>query len=126
MSVMFTCLPKHVVDKQRADDNLSHSGQDGMHQSGKVDESLSCDKGEKKDVLVTIDDVLNYDDTGLHVPEDLLSGTGSAHNDIPINAVAPSAHDELFAMESEPFDGDAPSHVVVADHMNEVNMLSPY
>ena len=88
---------------------------------------MSCDKGEQKDVLVIIDDVLNYDDTGLHVPEDLLSGTGSAHTDIPVNAVAlHSAHDEIFATESEPFDGDASSHVVVADHMNEVNMLSPY
>ena len=40
-------LPVHVADdKQRADDTLSHSGQDDLHQSGKVDESLSCDKGQ--------------------------------------------------------------------------------
>ena len=31
----------------------------------------------------------------------------------------PSAHNEMFATESEPFDGDAPSHVVVADHISE-------
>ena len=71
-----------------------------MHQAGKVDESLSCDKGEQTDVLVTIDDVLNNEDTGLHVPEDPLSGPGSAHNDILINTMAPSANGEMFATES--------------------------
>ena len=66
-------LPVHVADdKQRADDSLSHSGQDGLHQSSKIDEGLSCDKGEWTDVLVTIDDVINNEDTGLHVPEDPL------------------------------------------------------
>ena len=112
-------LPVRDADKQRADDTLSHSGQDGLPQSGKVDESLSCDKREQTDVLVMIDGVINDEDTGLHVPEDSLSGTRSAHNGIPINSVAPSAYDEMCATESEISDGDAPSHVVVDDHMNE-------
>ena len=98
---------------------LSHSGQDGLPQSGKVPENLSCDKGEQTDVLVTINDVINDEDTSLHIPKDPLSGTGSAHNGISINSVAPSAHDEMCATESEIFYGDAPSHVVVDDHMNE-------
>ena len=68
--------PVHLLsvsdaDKQRADDTLSHSRQDGLSQSGKVPESLSCDKGEQTNVLVTIDDTLNDKDTGLHVPEDI-------------------------------------------------------
>ena len=58
-------LAVHVADKQRADDTLSHSGQDGLHQSGKVDESLSCDKDEQTNVLVMIDDVIHDEDTGL-------------------------------------------------------------
>ena len=34
-------LPVQVADdKQRVDDTLSHSGQDGLHQSGKVNASL--------------------------------------------------------------------------------------
>ena len=33
--------------------------------------------------------------------------------------MAPSAHEEMCAAESEPFDGNAPSHVVVDDHVNE-------
>ena len=45
--------------KQRADDTVSDGGQDGLPQSGKVDESLSCDKGEQTDVLVTIDGVIS-------------------------------------------------------------------
>ena len=90
--------------------------QDGLPQSGKVDESLSCDKGEQTDVLVMI---INDEDTGLHVPEDPLSGTGSAHNGISINSLAPYAHDEMCATESKISDGDAPSPVVVDDHMNE-------
>ena len=61
-------LPVCDADKRRADDTLSHSGQDGLPQSGKVDESLSCDKGEQTDVLVMIDGVINDEDTGLHVP----------------------------------------------------------
>ena len=100
LSVLFTCFPVCDADKQRADDTLSHSGQDGLPQSGKVPENLSCDKGEQTDVLVTIDDVINDGDTGPHVPEDPLSGTGSAHDGIPINSVAP-AHDEMCATESE-------------------------
>ena len=63
--------------------------------------------------------VINDEDTGLHVPQDPLSGTGSAHNGIPISSVAPSAHYEMCATESEISDGDAPSHVVVDGHMNE-------
>ena len=108
-------LPVCDAGKQRADDTLSLSGQDGLPQSGKVDESLSCDKGEQTDVLVTADGVINEVDIGLHV----LSVTGSAHNGIPINSVAPSAHDEICATESEISDGDAPNHLVVDDHMNE-------
>ena len=69
-------------------------------------------------VLVTIDDVINDEDTGPHVPEDPLSGTGSAHNGISINSEAP-AHDEMCPTESEISYGDAPSHVVIDDHMNE-------
>ena len=38
--------------------------------------------------------------------QDPLSGAGSAHNGIPINSVAPSAHDEMCATESEISDGD--------------------
>ena len=49
------------------------------------------------------DDVINDEGTGLHVPEYSLSGTRSAHNGIIINSVAPSAHDEMCATESEPF-----------------------
>ena len=90
-------LPVRDADKQRADDTLSCSGQDGLPQSGKVDESLSCDKGEQTDVLVTIDCVINDEDTGLHVPEDPLSGTGFANDGIPIDSMAPSAHDEMCA-----------------------------
>ena len=112
-------LPVRDADKQRADDTLSHSGQDGLPQSGKIPESLSCNKGEQTDMLVTIDDVINDEDTGLHVPEDPFSGTGSALNGIPINSVAPFAHDETCDTESEISDGDASSHVVVDDHMNE-------
>ena len=66
-----------------------------------MDESLSFDKGEQTDVLVTMDDALIDEDTGLTVPEDPLSGTESTHNDIPINAVAPSADDEMSATESQ-------------------------
>ena len=117
-------LPVRDADKQRADDTLSHSGQDGLSQSGKVPESLSCDKGEQTDVLVMIDDIINDEDTGLHVPGDPLDGTGSAHNGIPISSVAPSAHDKMCATESEISDGDAPSHVVVDDHMNESEHVS--
>ena len=69
-------LPVRDADKQTADDNLSHSGQNGLPQSGKLDESLSCDKHEQTDVLVTIDGVIN-EDTGFQVPGDPLSGTGS-------------------------------------------------
>ena len=112
-------LPVCDADKQRAHDTLSHSGQDGLPQSGKVPENLSCDKREQTDVLVTIDDVINDEETGLHVPEDPLSGTGSAHNGIPISSVAPSAHDEMCATESEISYGDAPNHVVIDNHMNE-------
>ena len=111
-------LPVHDADKQRADDTLTHSGQDGLPQSGTVPENLSCDKGEQTDVLVIID-VINDEDTGLRVPEDPLSGTGSTHNGIPINSVAPSAHVEMCATESENSYGDAPSHVVINDHMNK-------
>ena len=80
-------------------------------------ESLSCAKGEQTDVFVMIDDVINDKGTGLHVQEDPLGGTGSAHNGIPINSVAPSAPDEMCATESEISFGYAPSHVVVDDHM---------
>ena len=69
-------------------------------------------------MLVTIDDVINNEDTGLHVPKDPLSGTGSANNGIPFHSMAPSAHEETCATESEPFDGDVPSHVVVDSHMS--------
>ena len=89
-------LPVCDADKQRAEDTLSHSGQDGLPQSGKVPENLSCDKGAQTDVLVTTDDVIN-EDTGLHIPKDPLSGTGSAHNGISSNSVAPSAHDKICA-----------------------------
>ena len=126
---MLRVSPVHLLsvrdaDKQRAEDTLSHSGQDGLPQdglpqSGKVPENLSCDKGAQTDVLVTIDDVISDEDSGLHIPKDPLSGTGSAHNGISSNSVAPSAHDEMCATESETFYGDAPSHVVVDDHMNE-------
>ena len=112
-------LPVRDADMQRADDTWSHSGQDGLPQSGKVPENLSCDKGAQTDVLVTIDDVINDEDTGLHIPKDPLSGTGSAHDGISSNSVAPSAHDEMCATESEIFYGDAPSHVVADDHVNE-------
>ena len=112
-------LPVCDADKQRADDTLSHSEQDGLPQSGKVPENLSCDKGEQTDVLVTIDDVINDEDTGFHIPKDPLSGAGSAHNGISINSVAPSAHDEMCATESEIIYRDTPSHVVTYDHMNE-------
>ena len=61
-------LPVHVADRQRTDDTLAHSRQESPHQSGKVDESLSYDKGEQTDVLVTIDGVIHDEDTGLHVP----------------------------------------------------------
>ena len=37
-------LPVHGADKQKADDDLIHSGEDGLHQSGKVDGSLSFEK----------------------------------------------------------------------------------
>ena len=40
-------LPVCDADKQRADDTLSNSGQDGLPQCGKVPESLSYDKGEQ-------------------------------------------------------------------------------
>ena len=113
-------LPVCDADKQRAEDTLSHSGQDGLPQSGKVPENLSCDNGAQTDVLLTIDDVINDEDSGLHIPKDPLSGTGSAHNGISSNSVAPSAHDEMCATESEIFYGDAPSlYVVVDNHMNE-------
>ena len=41
-------LPVCDADKQRADDTLSNSGQDGLPQSGKVPESLSYDKREQR------------------------------------------------------------------------------
>ena len=56
-------LPVCDADKQRANDTSSHSGQDGLPQSGKVPKNLSCDKGEQTDVLVTIDDVINDEDS---------------------------------------------------------------
>ena len=112
-------LPVRDADKQRAEDTLSHSGQDGLPQSGKVSENLSCDKGAQTDVLVTIDDVINDEDSDLHIPKDPLSGSGSARDGISSNSVAPSAHDEMCATESDIFYGDAPSHVVVDDYMNE-------
>ena len=63
-------LPGRDADKQRAKDTLSESGQDGLPQSGKVPENLSCDKGAQADVLVTIDDVINDEDSGLHITKD--------------------------------------------------------
>ena len=115
-------LPVRDAEKQRAKDTLSHMGQDGLPQSGKVSENLSCDKGAQTDVLVTIDDVINDEDSDRHIPKDPLSGTGSAHNGISSNSVAPSAHDEMCATESEICYGDAPSHIVI---WMRVNMSSP-
>ena len=97
--VLFTCFQYMMPTSKEL---MTHSGQDGLPQSGKVNENLSCDKGEQTDVLVTTDDVIN-EDTGLHILKDPLSGTGSAHNGISINSVAPSAHDEKCATESEIF-----------------------
>ena len=51
--------------------------------------------------------------------QDLLSGTGSAHNGIPFDSMALSVYEQMCVTEPELFDGDAPSHVIVHNHMNE-------